>query len=81
MSKNFYLDNGKTAINTSFYRSGYNMVGESLDLNFFIQATTRGLKTFSIILVVRLTNLDTSIAGGKDQKFHIPTAMGWCSNF
>ena len=49
MSRDFYLENGKIVVNTSFALSDYGRVnnGQDNDFQFSIEATTIGLKTES----------------------------------
>ena len=49
MSRDFYLEDGKIVVNTSFALSDYGRVnnGQDNDFQFSIEATTIGLKTES----------------------------------
>ena len=61
MSRDFYLDNGKIVVNSSLEISDYfsqDTMSNANHFNFYIQASTIGLKTFVINFRINLFVLD-----------------------
>ena len=61
MSRDFYLDNGKIVVNSSLEISDYfslDTMSNANHFNFYIQASTIGLKTFVINFKINIAVLD-----------------------
>ena len=80
MSRDFFLDDGKIALNTSYELSDYNYETESNFFYFWIQAVTKGLKEFVLGVRINITVINLSI-GGQNIEFHFPTEVSRCGNF
>ena len=82
MSRDFFLDDGKIALNTSYEHSDYDLLVTGKDFfHFWIQAVTKGLKKFVLGVRINISDIDTSSIGGPNHVFYFNTALPSCGNF